>query len=56
VLYNAILIIPLVAVLWVAADQLLLQKMQEWKKTNLGSVRLWAGIAMIIIGLLVLYI
>ena len=56
VLYNAILIIPLVAVLWVAADQLLLQKMQGWKKTNLGAVRLWAGVAMIVIGLLVLYI
>lgn len=56
VLYNVILIIPLVAVLFVAADQVLLTKMQEWKKTNLGAVRLWAGIAMIIIGLLVLYI
>lgn len=56
VLYNAILVVPLIAVLWIAADKLLLQKMQEWKKTNLSAVRLWAGIAMILVGLLVLYI
>ena len=56
VLYNAILILPLVAVLWIAADKMLLEKMQEWKRTNLNAVRLSAGIAMIILGLLVLYI
>ena len=56
VLYNVILILPLAAVLWIAADKILLDKMQEWKKTNLNAVRLWAGIAMISIGLLVLYI
>lgn len=56
VLYNALLIVPLVAVLWIAANERLLEKMQEWKKTNLGAVRLSAGIAMILMGLFVLYI
>jgi cytochrome c biogenesis protein CcdA len=55
-LYNLILIIPLVAVLWVAADKLLLTKVQEWKTSNLKGVRLWAGLAMIIVGLLILFI
>lgn len=55
-LYNLILIIPLVAVLVVAADKLLVEKVQEWKKNQMQGVRLWAGLAMIIIGILVLYI
>ena len=55
-LYNFILIVPLVAVLYLAADKLLVNKIQEWKKTNLNLVRLWAGIAMIILGILILFI
>jgi len=53
-LYNLILIVPLVAMLWVAADKVVVDKMQEWKSTNMQSVRLWAGIAMIILGLIIL--
>ncbi|MEK7621628.1 MAG: cytochrome c biogenesis protein CcdA [Patescibacteria group bacterium] len=55
-LYNVILIIPLVVVLWLAADKLLLDKVQEWKRVNLGGVQLWAGMAMIIIGVLIFFI
>ncbi|MFA5830914.1 MAG: hypothetical protein WC878_03745, partial [Candidatus Paceibacterota bacterium] len=55
-LYNLILIVPLIAVLWVSADKILLQKMEEWKRTNTRGVRIWAGIAMIIIGILIFYI
>jgi hypothetical protein len=51
-----VLIAPLVAVLGVAADKNLLDKVQLWKSTNLKSVRLWAGLAMIGIGILVIYI
>ncbi|MBI2474358.1 MAG: hypothetical protein HYV68_01535 [Candidatus Taylorbacteria bacterium] len=53
-LYNLILILPLVAVLFVAADKVLLGKVTEWKKTNMSEVRLYSGIAMILIGILVL--
>ena len=55
-LYNIILIVPLVAVLWISADKILLEKVQEWKTTNLKGVRLWAGVAMIIIGALILFV
>lgn len=55
-LYNLILIVPLVAVLVVAADKNLLDRVQLWKNTNLKSVRLWAGSAMVAIGVLVFYI
>jgi cytochrome c biogenesis protein CcdA len=55
-LYNIILIVPLVVVLWLAADKLLLDKMQEWKRVNLNGVKLWAGLIMIILGILIFYI
>lgn len=55
-LYNIILVVPLVVVLWVAADKMLVEKMQEWRVTNTRGVHLWAGLAMIIIGILILYI
>jgi len=55
-LYNIILIAPLLVVLWFAADKILLEKMQEWKNTNMNGVKLWAGLAMIIIGILIFFI
>jgi len=55
-LYNIILVIPLVAVLSMTADKTIVEKMQTWRRTKIKSVRLWAGIAMVIIGILVLYI
>lgn len=56
VLYNAILIVPLAAVLYVAANKTVVDRLQEWKSTNISGVRLFAGIAMIALGILVLYI
>ena len=56
VLYNLVLIVPLVAVLWIAADKVLLEKLQEWKTTNLKSVRQWSGSAMIGVGFLVFFL
>ena len=55
-LYNLILIIPLVAVLSIASQKVLLEKAQEWKNTNMEGVKLWAGLAMIIIGILIFFI
>ncbi len=54
-LYNLILIIPLVAVLWISADKLVVNKIQDWKRTNLKGLKFWAGLAMIIIGILILF-
>ena len=55
-LYNLILIIPLVVVLWIAADKVIVNKIQEWKITNLKGLRFWVGSAMIIIGVLIFFI
>ena len=54
--YNALLIVPLVAVLFIAADRALLDRVQSWKKTNIGGVRLWGGILMIMLGILVIFL
>ncbi len=55
-LYNIILIVPLVVVLYIASQKLLLEKVQQWKNTNMQGVKLWAGLAMIIIGILIFFI
>lgn len=55
-LYNLILIVPLALVLTVASNKTAVERMQEWKRTKIQSVRLWAGIAMIILGLIILLI
>jgi len=56
VLYNVILVVPLVATLWIAADPTLIDKVKAWKTTNMKDVHLWAGIAMVIIGIAVSFI
>jgi len=55
-LYNLVLIVPLVLVLWFSADKSVVDKMQEWKRDNLQHVRLIAGVIMIILGALILFV
>ncbi|MFA6392676.1 MAG: cytochrome c biogenesis protein CcdA [Candidatus Paceibacterota bacterium] len=55
-LYNLILIVPLVAVLFVTANRTMVDKVSEWKKTNMKGFKFWAGLAMIIIGILIFFI
>ena len=55
-LYNVILIVPLVLVLIVSSDKTTVDKMQEWKRDHLGRVQLIAGIAMVLLGALILLV
>ncbi len=55
-LYNIVLIVPLVLVLWFSADKTVVDKTQEWKRDNLPLVRLVAGAAMVILGALILLV
>jgi len=55
-LYNLILIIPLVVVLFISANKLLVDKVQIWKRDNINGLKLWSGIIMIIIGILIFFI
>jgi len=54
--YNLVLIVPLAAVLFIAADKVIVDKAQEWKRTNLKGLRFWAGLVMIVIGILIFFI
>lgn len=52
ILYNLIFILPLVIILAIASNKNLLEKIQTWKKQETGSMRLWGGIAMMLLGAL----
>ncbi len=52
-LYNLILIIPLIVVLFISANKLLVEKVQIWKRDNIGGLKLWTGVAMIILGIII---
>ena len=49
-LYNLIFILPLVVILLIASDNALLEKVKSWKKAKKKHMRLWGGIAMIVLG------
>ena len=55
-LYNAILVIPLVVVLWISSDKVIVEKAQQWKREKTKGVRLYAGIAMILLGILIFFL
>ena len=51
--YNLLFVLPLAAVLFVASDRSVLEKLQEWKKNNLNKTRLVGGLIMIVLGVLI---
>lgn len=55
-LYNLIFVLPLVIILLIASDKELLQKVQTWKKTNNRDMRLFGGIAMVLLGALIFFL
>lgn len=56
ILYNLIFVLPLVIILLIASNQTLLVKVQEWQRQERKGMRWGAGIAMIILGLLIFMI
>lgn len=55
-LYNLIFILPLVIILLIASNNALLEKVKAWKKTETKNMRLWGGVAMIILGLVIFFL
>ncbi len=55
-LYNLILVLPLAVVLWIAADKVIVEKAQQWKKEKTKGVRLFAGIIMILLGFFIFWL
>jgi hypothetical protein len=48
-----IFISPLIAILFLASDKGLFEKAQEWKKRAAGKGKLYGGIAMIILAIMI---
>ena len=56
ILYNLIFVLPLIVILLIASDSTLLAKVQEWKKSKTRNMRLWGGIAMIVLGVIIFFL
>ncbi len=56
ILYNLIFVLPLVVILLIASDKALLGKVQDWRKSKTGKMRLWGGIAMILLGAVIFFL
>lgn len=54
VLYNLIFILPLVIILRISGDKALVDKVQQWKSRETRTMRLGGGIAMVMLGLIIL--
>ena len=53
ILYNLIFILPLAVILFIASDKALLDKVQTWQRSERKDMRLAAGAAMILLGVLI---
>lgn len=53
-LYNLIFILPLAVILLLASDNVLIEKVRAWKSGATAGMRLWGGVAMIALGILIL--
>lgn len=53
-IYNLIFVLPLMVILTLASNKTLHAKVEEWKKTKRGSIKIWGAIALIILGLVIL--
>lgn len=56
VLYNLIFVLPLVVILLMASDKAVVEKVSVWRKTNTRNMRLYGGLAMVALGILVLLV
>ena len=52
-LYNLIFIFPLVIMLLITSNSGLLEKVQQWKKENMRQMKLWSGLAMVALGVII---
>jgi cytochrome c biogenesis protein CcdA len=53
VLYNAIFVLPLVIILFIASEASSLKRVEIWKKEKTKKLRLFSGLVMIILGIIV---
>lgn len=51
--YNLVFILPLIIILLISGDKAVLEKVDYWRKNNTKKMRLWGGLAMIVLGLVI---
>ena len=56
IFYNIIFVLPLIIILLIASDESFLARVQGWRDRNIGKMRLFGGLAMIALGVLILLI
>lgn len=55
-LYNIVFILPLVLTLLIVGNEKVLEKINAWRKSEIGNIRLITGAAMVLLGILILFI
>ncbi len=55
IFYNALFVLPLVLILGVASHQELLEKVNAWRKEETKKAKLWIGVVMVALGLIILF-
>lgn len=55
-LYNIIFVLPLVIILLISSDAVLVARVQAWQGRERGWMRLGGGIAMILLGIIILFL
>jgi cytochrome c biogenesis protein CcdA len=54
--YNLMFVLPLIAVLLAAGNNVVLEKIQRWKKENARQTKLWSSLAMLALGVIILFV
>jgi cytochrome c-type biogenesis protein len=52
-LYNLLFVTPLIVILLIASNEVLLERVQSWKKSASGEMRFASGLVMILLGVLI---
>lgn len=53
-LYNLVFVFPLLLILFIASNKTVLEKVEQWRKGKAEGEHLWAGIAMVVLGIAIL--
>jgi len=56
IFYNLIFVAPLVVILFIVSNESLLNKVQTWQKHEKKDMKVWAGVAMILLGALIFFL
>ena len=54
VIYNLMFIVPLLIILFGASNKYVTEKMTDWEQSKSKSMRLWSGVLMVLLGLIIL--